>query len=145
MLFPFRPAIFRRPSVTSENGAFCGDLDTIIPIVTAESTIFNSPVRMRLMMIGLSAKVLIKEYVSSYGPNVHVIWHKNEIGHTYNKCEEATISSGNVPNSSEENIHFSLCIFAILRVLCGSMYFLKLCYMHVLGEKFLRFDWVLGP
>lgn len=91
-----------------------GDLDTIILIVTAVSNIFNSPIRMRLMMIGLSIKVLIKEYVSSYGSNVSIIWHKNEIGHTYDKCEEVTTSSGNVPNSSKRKTYFSLCIFAIL-------------------------------
>lgn len=87
-----------------------GDLDTIILIVTAVSNIFNSPIRMRLMMIGLSIKVLIKGYVSSYGPNVSIIWHKNEIGHTYDKCEEVTTSSGNVPNSSRRKTYTFLSV-----------------------------------
>lgn len=87
-----------------------GDLDTIILIVTAVSNSFNSPIRMRLMMIGLSIKVLIKEYVSSYGSNVSIIWHKNEIGHTYNKCEEVTTSSGNVPNLSKRKTYTFLSV-----------------------------------
>lgn len=44
--FFFGPTFFRRPSITPDNGAFCGNFDTVTPIVIiTKLNLFNPPIK----------------------------------------------------------------------------------------------------